>query len=83
MTYHHLPSEELWDCTLYTCSFHLVLYVVQQLKLAKAQNGWTQIMFIQSDMTNPSFDKQVKGIHGDQATHHSAQFLYIMLHETV
>lgn len=39
VTYHHLPSEELWDSTLHTCSFHLVLYIVQQLELAQSQNS--------------------------------------------
>lgn len=31
MTYHHLSSEELWDCSLNTSAFHFVLYVVQEL----------------------------------------------------
>lgn len=34
MTYHHLSSEELWDCSLNTSAFHFVLYVVQELQCA-------------------------------------------------
>lgn len=64
VTYHHLPSEELWDCALHTSSFHLVLHIVQQLKLAKnkkTKHCLSNLTWLIPQLINELKEKDPKG----------------------
>lgn len=73
-TYHHLSSEELRDGSFNTSAFHFVLHIVQELKHICIQS------------VNYSAHTHVHTLYPlrqYERTHHSAQLLYIMLHEAI
>lgn len=73
-TYHHLPSEELGNGSLNTSAFHFVFHVVQKLKNATRQGP---SVIIEHYLSNR------QSLMEFRRTHHSAQLLYIVLHEAI
>lgn len=73
-TYHHLPSEELGNGSLNTSAFHFVFHIVQKLKHATRRGPSVIIHHYISNR---------RSLREFRRTHHSAQLLYIVLHEAI
>lgn len=73
-TYHHLPSEKFGNGSLNTSAFHFVFHVVQKLKYAMRRGPSVTIQHYISNR---------QSLREFRRTHHSAQLLYIVLHEAI